>query len=195
MLKIRSRQFPATILMVFAVLLAFTFTARADEDTLVYSWSSNVGELNPHTYSPNQMFAQAMVYEGLVRYVEGGQVVPWLAEKWTISEDGRIYTFQIRRDVLFSDGTPCDAPAIVKNFEAVLQNRDRHKWLELVAQIDKVEAIDTLTFRLTLKNAYYPALQELCLVRPLRFMSPAGMVEDGNTSKGIKKAIGTGPGS
>jgi nickel transport system substrate-binding protein len=171
----------------------FASPARADQDTLVYSWASNVGQLNPHLYSPNQMFAQAMVYESLVKFSEGGKVIPWLAEKWEISPDGKTYTFTLRKDVLFADGTPFNAEAVKKNFEAVLLNRERHKWLELVAQIDKTEAVDAHTFRLTMKNAYYPTLQELCLIRPLRFLSPEAMPEDGNTSKGIKKAIGTGP--
>lgn len=167
--------------------------AMVNKDTLTYSWSSNVGELNPHMYSPNQMFAQAMVYEPMVKFAEGGKVMPWLAEKWDISPDGKVYTFTLRKGVFFSDGTPFTAEAVKKNFEAVLMNKERHEWLELVAQIDKVEAVDELTFRLTLKNTYYPALQELCLIRPLRFISPTAMPDDGNTSKGIKKAVGTGP--
>ncbi|BHH85573.1 nickel ABC transporter substrate-binding protein [Desulforhopalus sp. 52FAK] len=177
----------------FIIFFAATPQAFADKDTLIYSWSSNVGELNPHLYSPNQMFAQALLYESLVKYGEGNKVLPWLAEEWTISSEGKVYTFQLRKDVTFSDGTPFNAIAVKKNFEAVMMNRDRHKWLELVAQIDKAEAVDEFTFRLTMKNAYYPTLQELCLIRPLRFMSPAAMPEDGNTSKAIKKAVGTGP--
>ncbi len=185
---------PCLAFVLFALTLClFAPVAQADSDTLVYSWSSNVGELNPHMYSPNQMFAQAMVYEPLVKYSEGGTVIPWLAEKWQISADGKTYTFTLRKDVLFSDGTPFNAEAVKKNFEAVLANGERHKWLELVAQIDKAEAVDSHTFRLTMKNAYYPTLQELCLIRPLRFMSPVAMPEDGNTANGIKKAVGTGP--
>lgn len=163
------------------------------KDTLVYSCPSNVGELNPHMYSPNQMFGQAMVYEPLVKYGAGGKILPWLAEKWQVSTDGKTYTFTLRKGVVFSDGTPFNAAAVKKNFDAVQMNGDRHKWLELVAQIDKTEAVNENTFKLTLKHAYYPALQELCLIRPLRFMSPAAMPEDGNTAKGIKKAVGTGP--
>jgi nickel transport system substrate-binding protein len=178
-------------------LLFFLFAAVpqtfAGDDTLVYSWSSNVGELNPHLYSPNQMFAQALLYESLVKYGEGNKVLPWLAEKWAVSSDGKVYTFELRKDVKFTDGTSFNAEAVRKNFEAVMMNNERHKWLELVAQIDKAEAVDEFTFRLTMKNAYYPTLQELCLIRPLRFMSPKAMPEDGNTSKGIKKAVGTGP--
>lgn len=187
------RYFIAGLVLVIMVWSAIAVSARVEDDTLIYSWPSNVGELNPHMYSPNQMFAQAMVYEPLVKFAQGGKVAPWLAEQWDISEDGKIYTFKLRRDVLFSDGSPFDAEAVKKNFEAVLMNPERHSWLELVAQIAKVEAVDRFTFRLTMKNAYYPTLQELCLIRPLRFISPAAMPQDGNTSKGIKKAAGTGP--
>lgn len=164
-----------------------------DHDTLVYSWGSNVGELNPHLYSPNQMFGQAMVYEPLVRYSKSNTIEPWLAESWSISEDGRTYTFKLREDVLFTDGTSFDAAAVKKNFDAVLKNKQRHKWLELVAQIEATEAVDSHTFRLVLKSPYYPTLDELCLIRPIRFISPAAMPEDGNTSHGIKNAVGTGP--
>lgn len=167
--------------------------AAGSKDMLVYSYPSNVGEINPHMYSPNQMFAQAMIYEPLVTYGAGGKVLPWLAEKWKISPDGKIYTFTLRKGVVFSDGTPFNAAAVKKNFDAVVMNLDRHKWLELINQIDRAEVVNDLTFKLTLKHAYYPTLQELCLIRPLRFMSPAAMPENGNTSAGIKQTVGTGP--
>ncbi|MBF0377473.1 MAG: nickel ABC transporter, nickel/metallophore periplasmic binding protein [Desulfamplus sp.] len=199
--KSQKRPFKINIRVVLSLLLVLSTVfvignqafAEKDKDTLIYSWASNVGELNPHLYSPNQMFAQAMVYEPLVKYAEGGKITPWLAEKWTVSPDGKIYTFTLRKGVLFSDGTPFNAQAVKKNIESVLLAKGRHEWLELVAQIDKVEAVDDLTVNLFMKHAYYPTLQELCLIRPLRFMSPAAMPEDGNTSKGIKKAVGTGP--
>ncbi len=176
--------------------LASPLAARAADtpaDTLRYSWPSNVGELNPHTYSPNQMFAQGMVYEPLVKYAKGGVIEPWLAESWTISPDGKTYTFTLRKGVTFSDGTPFDSKAVRMNFETVIANRTRHDWLELVAQIDKVETPDARTVRLVLKNAYYPALQELALIRPVRFLSPSAFPASGNTNDGIKAPIGTGP--
>ncbi|MFH1914997.1 MAG: nickel ABC transporter substrate-binding protein [Pseudomonadota bacterium] len=165
----------------------------APGDTLNYSWPANVGPLNPHAYSPNQMFAQSMVYEPLVRYGEGGRLEPWLAESWDISEDGRVYTFHLRKGVSFSDGTPFDAAAVKRNFDAVLLNSHRHDWLEFIAQIADTVVVDDLTFRLVLKNAYYPTLQELCLIRPVRFLAPSGFPDDGDTGKGIKAPIGTGP--
>jgi len=165
----------------------------AQGDTLNYSWSANVGPLNPHAYSPNQMFAQALVYEPLVRYGEGGRLEPWLAQSWDISADGRTYTFHLRKGVTFSDGTPFDAAAVKMNFDAVLRNAQRHRWLEFIAQIEDTAVVDTHTFQLMLKNAYYPTLQELCLIRPVRFLAPSGFPDSGDTSKDIKAPIGTGP--
>ncbi len=171
------------------------------DDVLVYSWNSNVGPLNPHMYSPSQMFAQAMVYEPLVRYQADGAVAPWLATSWKASEDGREYTFTIRKGVTFSDGEPFDAAAVKKNFDAVILNHENHDWLELVNQLHGVEeaggeavtVIDDHTVKLTLKDPYYPILQELALIRPVRFLSPAAFPESGDTSQGMKAPIGTGP--
>ncbi len=187
-------------LMLFALVLAggptnhlAAYAADAPADTLRYSWPSNVGELNPHKYSPNQMFAQGMVYEPLVKYAKGGAIEPCLAESWTVSPDGKVYTFTLRKGVTFSDGTPFDSQAVRMNFETVLANRARHDWLELVAQIDRVETPDARTVRLVLKNAYYPALQELALIRPVRFLSPSAFPPPGNTNDSVRAPIGTGP--
>ncbi len=168
-------------------------SAAGEGETLVYSWNSNVGPLNPHLYSPNQMFAQGMVYEPLVQYQADGSIAPWLAESWNISEDGKTYDFTLRQGVVFSDGTPFDAKAVKMNFDAILKNRKRHEWLELINQIESVTVLDPRTARITLREAYYPALQELALIRPPRFLSPSAFPDDGDTSKGMKAPIGTGP--
>lgn len=178
-----------------AILAAGSFAAAASsaERTVVFSWSGNAGSLNPHMYSPNQMYAQNMVYESLVRYVPGGRIEPWLAKAWDIAPDGRTYTFHLRDDVVFSDGEPFDAEAVRRNVEAVLANRKRHAWLDLVAQIDGVDVVDRYTVRFRFKGAYYPVLQELALIRPLRFLSPAAIPESGSTAETIKAPVGTGP--
>lgn len=179
------------------ILAVASFPARAangwDKDTLVYAWSGNVGPLNPHDYGANRMFAQALVYEPLVQYGEGGEIIPWLANSWTISPDGKVYTFSLREDVRFSDGTPFNASAVAKNFDAVRKNIQRHDWLATADLIESYVALDDFTFQLTLRQPYAAALQELSLVRPLRFLSPAAMPENGNTAEGIKAPIGTGP--
>lgn len=190
----RTRIFTFFVAALLSVLLQTPgMVQAAEQDTLYYSWASNVGRLNPHLYSPNQMFAQAMVYEPLVRYGKGGVPEPCLAESWTISPDGKTYTFALRKGVTFSDGTVFDAAAVKMNFDAVMRNAHLHDWLEFIAQLDSAEVVDSHTFRMRLKNAYYPALQELALIRPMRFLAPSAFPDDGDTSKGIKAAVGTGP--
>lgn len=182
------------LLVIFLCLLSLaSVPVQAAKTELTFSWSSNAGPLNPHLYSPNQMYAQAMLYEPLVQYGEDGSAVPWLAKAWEISPDGKTYTFFLREGVVFSDGTPFNAKAVKMNVNAVLKNADRHRWLEMINQIESVEIVDEMTVRLHLKNPYYPLLQELALIRPLRFLSPSAFPADGDTSKGIVAPIGTGP--
>ena len=63
-----------------ALLLALAGIVGAAEpsknETLRFAVSKNVGPLNPHLYSPNEMFAQDMVYEGLVKFGENGEILP-----------------------------------------------------------------------------------------------------------------------
>ncbi len=182
----------ARILAGLAILALLVSVPARAETTLTYSWTSNVGPLNPHAYSPNEMFGQAMLYEPLVKYQADGTVAPWLATSWTVSGDGHVYTFTLRKDVKFSDGAVFDAAAVKANFDTVLANRDQHNWLELANQITKTEALDAATFRLTLKGSYYPVLQELALIRPFRFISPAAIPPEGTAEK-ILAPVGTGP--
>jgi nickel transport system substrate-binding protein len=177
---------------------AFAFSCGGQKtpevkDTVVYSYPSNAGPVNPHLYSPSQMYAQALVYEGLVMVREDGSVGPSLAESWDISADGRVYTFHLRKGVTFSNGEAFTADAAVKNFKAVMGNAADHDWLGLVDKIESYEAAAPLEFRLTLKSAYYPLLDDLALVRPFRFLSPGSFPDDGNTANGIKAPVGTGP--
>lgn len=158
--------------------------AGAMSAALTYSWPTNAGPLDPRAYAPNQKYAQAMVYEPLVRYTSDGSVEPWLASHWDISPDGKIYTFTLRDDVAFSDGAPFDALSAKANLDLVLANRSLHQWMELVSALDRVEAPDKKTLRLVLKRPYYPTLLELAQVRPLRFASP--LSKPGHP-------IGTGP--
>ncbi|WP_420245096.1 nickel ABC transporter substrate-binding protein [Citrobacter sedlakii] len=177
----------------FALLACASFFAHAAApDEITTAWPVNVGPLNPHLYTPNQMFAQSMVYEPLVKYQADGSVKPWLAKSWTHTADGKIWTFTLRDDVTFSNGEPFDAPAAAENFRVVLDNRQRHAWLELANQIVDVKALGKTELQITLKSAYYPFLQELSLPRPFRFIAPS-QFKDNETLRGIKAPIGTGP--
>lgn len=177
-------------LILTALLAASTAYANQANNELDYASTKDIRDINPHLYG-GEMAAQNMVFESLVINTPNG-VKPWLAESWTISPDGKIYTFHLRKNVKFSDGEPFNAQAVKANFDAVLQNSKRHAWLELVQEIDKTEAVDEHTFRLELKHAYYPTLIELGLTRPFRFISPKAFI-NGGTMGGVQHYVGTGP--
>ena len=159
-------------------------------DELVFVNYRDIRDLNPHLYA-GEMYAQSILYDTLVSNTSEGYV-GCLAEDWTISEDGRIYTFNIRDGVNFSDGTPCDANAILANFNAILENRERHTWLEMMNLLVSVSAPDDDTFVIEMSEPYYPMLTELACIRPFAMISPNCMI-DGSTKDGVNGYIGTGP--
>ncbi|MEC1261470.1 nickel ABC transporter substrate-binding protein [Bacillus swezeyi] len=189
----------AFILLLSTVLIGCTNAGegsaakRENDNMLTIAWPQDVGEMNPHVYNPSQLFAQSMVYEPLVSYQDGGDLKPHLAESWDISKDGKVYTFYLRKGVKFSDGTSFNAQIVKKNFDTLLKNVELHSWLGFITKIERTDVIDENTFQLTLKEPYYPTIQELAVVRPVRFLGEAGFPEDGDTSKGVVKPVGTGP--
>ena len=157
---------------------------------LVFVNYRDIRDLNPHLYA-GEMYAQSMLYDTLVSITDDGYE-GCLAESWTISEDGRIYTFKIREGVTFSDGTVCDANAILANFNAIIENKERHTWLEMMNLLVGVSAPDENTFVIELSEPYYPMLTELGCIRPFAMISPNCMI-NGSTKDGVNGYIGTGP--
>ena len=75
--------------------------------------------LNPLTSSTTEgSELLGCMYEGLVRQNAEGQILPGsgLAEKWDISEDGKVYTFTLREGVQFHNGEPVTAEDVVYSF-------------------------------------------------------------------------------
>lgn len=154
-----------------------------------------VGDLNPHAYLPNQFITLDMVYEGLVQYGEGGKILPQVAESWDISPDGKTYTFHIRKNVKFSDGSVLTAKTIERNFNTIFgpQNKQSHSWFGLTNYIASYSAPNNDTFVLHLTRPYSATLYDLAMIRPIRFVADASFPEGDNTAKGVKEPIGTGP--
>ena len=162
----------------------------APKTEIAYASTKDIRNINPHLYA-GEMAAQGMVFEPLVMNTREG-IKPWLAESWDISADGKEYVFHLRKNVKFTDGEPFTAEAVKLNIEAVLANAKRHAWLDMVNEIERCEAVDEFTFKLVLKNPYYPTLVELGLLRPFRFISPKCFV-NGQTKDGVSGYAGTGP--
>ncbi|WP_339389138.1 ABC transporter substrate-binding protein, partial [Vibrio caribbeanicus] len=134
----------------------------AKDNTLVFANYRDIRDVNPHLYG-GEIFAQNLLYEGLIHLGDKGQFEPWLATSWSTSEDGKTYTFKLRDGVTFSDGTPFTAQVVKANFDALLDNVNRHSWLEsirLMAEVEKsgkdaIRVIDDHTVEIEFADSYY----------------------------------------
>ncbi|RTX74080.1 nickel ABC transporter, nickel/metallophore periplasmic binding protein [Mammaliicoccus sciuri] len=163
---------------------------KKKDKQITYTTVKDIGDMNPHLYG-GSMSAESMIYEPLVRNTKDG-IEPLLAKEWDISKDGKTYTFKLRDDVKFHDGTKFNAEAVKKNIDAVQQNKELHSWLKISTLIDKVSVKNEYTVQLLLKEAYQPALAELAMPRPYVFVSPKDF-KNGTTKDGVKSYDGTGP--
>src|SRR5204862_8155245 len=88
-------------------------------DRLVVARPSDATNLDPARTSDIESLEVAeQVYGRLVRFAAGRlEPEPDLATSWTVSDDGTLWTFELRAGVRFQDGTPVDAEAVVFSFE------------------------------------------------------------------------------
>ena len=94
----------------------------------------------------------ANVFEGLTRIDQNGAIQPQLAESWTVSGDEMVYTFKLKRNVTFHDGTSFEASDVVFSFERARSKDSVNAQKALFAAIKTVEAIDPETVRVTLSR-------------------------------------------
>lgn len=166
---------------------ATTEVAPAAEQILTLASGRDLGPVNPHAYDSSMVMLD-LVYEPLVRYAPDGTIQPALAESWEISEDGLTWTFHLRQGVTFHDGTPFDSAVAKWNLEQWVGD-ERHAWLPTSSRITNIATPDAATLVLTLNESYYPGIQDLTLIRPVRFLSPSGIDDAG----AFVEPIGTGP--
>lgn len=114
-----------------------------------------------------------------------------MAKSWTItdtSDGGQEYTFLLREDVTFHDGQPWNCEAAKMNFDHVLAKplttADYHGWYGLPKVISDWSCEGDMEFHVTTNSKFYPFLQEMTFIRPLRMLSP-GAFAFGNTTDPI----------
>ena len=135
-------------------------------------------------------------YDTLVTYNENNELVGSLAEDWSMSEDGLVYTFQIREGVKFSDGSDLTAEDVAKSLMAVPVNLGQYNggYGRLSTIIESVEATGDYTVELRLTQPYYNTLRELCLANPFGIVSSEQLNDDLTAKDTFRTATyGTGP--
>ncbi|HEY8448936.1 MAG TPA: ABC transporter substrate-binding protein, partial [Bacillota bacterium] len=142
-----------------------------------------------------------LLFDGLVRLTPEGRLEPALAEGWSISADGHVYTFKLRPGVRFHDGAPLTADDVVFSLRRLLdpQVASPRRWVlsalegadafaaGVVDELTGIEAVDPRTVRLTLARPGAPLL--MLLATPAAFIVPQ---HDAPRDSGWRP-VGTGP--
>src|SRR6059036_318889 len=111
---------------------------------------------------------------GLVSITPDGKFIPEAAESWQISPDGLLYTFKLRKNVLFHDGTKVDAAAVKFTFDFVLDPANRSNMRQFLGSVHSVEVVDPHTVQIRLKQPYAFLMHVLAVYRMgMIIISPA----------------------
>src|SRR3954470_14037921 len=177
-----------TILAAAALALASSSAAFAARTDLVLGIVLEPPHLDPTAGAAAAIdeIVYANIFEGLTRIGAHGEVLPDLAESWTVSDDGKVYTFKLHTGVKFHDGTTFNANDVKFSLDRARADNSTNAQKTLFAAIDSVEVADPATVKVTLKNPqgsflYNMGWGDAVIVAP----------ETAETNK--DKPVGTGP--
>ncbi|HET7578646.1 MAG TPA: ABC transporter substrate-binding protein [Bacillales bacterium] len=174
------------------------------EKTLVVGRGGDSVSLDPALPTDGESFKVVRdIFETLVNFNYEKQntelVNTGLAKKWEISDDGKTYTFYLRKGIQFQDGTDFNAKAVVFNFKrwADPKNKGKIDYYPILFGgfkkddiIKSVEATGKYTVKVTLNHPYAPFLKQLEMP-PFSIVSPTALKKWGEDFG--KHPVGTGP--
>ena len=192
----RSRVTPGLLSgVVAAVLVLLAGLARAADRPFIQRLSSEPISLDPAKSSRIQDDqVKWLLYDGLTQLsADSTKMEPALAERWEQSPDGLTYTFTLRKNVRFHDGSTLDAQAVKVSFERQFllaspfySASPPNAYEQVLAGLVKqVQILDPLTVAITLQ---YPRPQEFANVK---IVSPQALVRHGLDLS--RTPVGTGP--
>jgi dipeptide transport system substrate-binding protein len=212
----QQRTKPHAFAALLAALAATLLTAPAlQAKTLVYCSEGSPENFSPAINTTGTSFDAARpVYDKLTEFARGStQVEPGLAESWTVSPDGRVFTFKLRKGVKFHSGVNGFKPTRDFNADDVLFSFER-QWkadhpyakvsggkydyfadMGLNEDLASIDKIDPMTVRITLKKANVTMLANLAM----DFASIASaeyaemLAKSGKKEQFDQQPVGTGP--
>jgi peptide/nickel transport system substrate-binding protein len=166
-------------------------------DRLVVARSVDAASLDPARAADIESLEVAeQIYDRLVRFAPGRlDPEPDLATSWTVSDDGTVWTFELRPDVRFHDGTPFNADAVVFSFERqIVADHPAHEadfvWIRSYHNIRRVIALGPLRVQFEIDRPYAPFLANLAM-GPAAIVSPTAVRRLGGQFG--SHPVGTGP--
>lgn len=121
---------------------------------VTFSWPDRIDPAVGNDYASSS--SQVNLYDSLVFPNAKGSVDPWLAASWDVSKDGLTYTFKLRSDVKFHDGTPLKASDVVYSYNRAKTIGQGYGYL-ITADVNDVKAVDdaTVAFKLDKASALF----------------------------------------
>ena len=178
----------------FAVALpAATFAQPAPEagGVLRVGIDQAVSVLHPLLSRVNpEYLAAELLYSGLTRLGTDMRAEADLATEWAPNEELTVWTFTLRPDLKFHDGSPCTPDDVVASFEAILNPDLASPGRNNVGPIESVEALDDGTIRFTLSTPYADFAEAVAYSNAR--IIPAAVIE-GDFESLRSTANGTGP--
>jgi peptide/nickel transport system substrate-binding protein len=130
------------------------------------------------------------VFSGLVKVNDRLEHEPDLAHSWEVSADGLVWTFHLRQDVYWHDGTPFTAEDVLFTFETIMDPHTITVRRGDYEKVEKWEVVDPYTFRVTFIEPFAPALQAFTMgIIPKHLLEG----EDINVAAFNRAPVGTGP--
>ena len=159
---------------------------------LVYGLTLAPSNIDPHVGASSELgIPLTSVYDTLIYQNVDGSFVPGLAERWEVSGDGLAYTFYLRHDVKFHDGTPFDAQAVQFNLDRIVNPETKsQKARGLLGAYDHTEVVDPYTAKVYLTQPYAPFLDSVSQVY-VGMASPTAVQQWGTDYQ--LHQVGTGP--
>ncbi len=181
----------------FVILIIASLTAGcaspAPARRLTYGLTLAPTGIDPHINASAELgIPLTSVYDTLVYQDPAtGAFVPGLAESWEVSANGLEYTFHLRLDVKFHDGTPFDAEAVRYNLERIVSpDLASQKARFMLGPYAGTDVVDEYTVRIRLSEPFAPLLDSLSQVY-LGMASPAAVEKWGSEYQ--LHQVGTGP--
>jgi ABC-type transport system substrate-binding protein len=178
--------------LLVVILAAISPTAAAETTfRIVIGVDPDTWDPHAHTTTTVGNLIDYMV-EKLVKIDEEGKVHPFLAESWSVSKDGKEYTFQLRKGIKFSDGSPFDAAAVKSSFERLTDPELPLPSRTPYMPIKQIVAVDPATVKLVLGSPSGPLLSALSATNA-GIVSPSTIAKGSPNYKAMKQVVGTGP--
>jgi peptide/nickel transport system substrate-binding protein len=181
-----------TLIILIAVIVLPSCRPAEGKGKLVYGLTLSPSNIDPHAGASSELgIPLTSVYDPLVWLAPGGQFVAGLAQRWEASADGKTYTFYLRQDVQFHDGTPLNADAVCFSLQRIVDPATKSaKAIGLLGPFEGCEAVDRYTARVLLKTPYAPFLSAVSQVY-VAIISPTAVRKWGDEYQFHQ--VGTGP--